>query len=207
MQRTLLIGSTLAGSIGLLAAALVATPAAAAPKYIEKEVLAGSSEAQAIASLLGQGAAPGRDPLQRRDRRRGQSTSRPAAHGRHQGRHRPGDRRREEVDEHVQEREPAPDQRQGVLHGRRRQAPLVLGHLAAVEAPQPRAPRPASVVTTRSATRPPSTSGSSCRRLLPGQDPWGIYVGKQGFTHYDYDVYEDGDRNLRRSSPSTTASS
>ncbi|WP_214108046.1 trypsin-like serine peptidase [Acrocarpospora catenulata] len=28
-----------------------------------------------------------------------------------------------------------------------------------------------------------------------GKTPWGIYVGKQGFTHYDYDVYEDGDRD------------
>ncbi|WP_245646638.1 trypsin-like serine peptidase [Microtetraspora niveoalba] len=28
-----------------------------------------------------------------------------------------------------------------------------------------------------------------------GKTPWGIYVGKQAFTHYDYDVYEDGDRN------------
>ncbi len=29
-----------------------------------------------------------------------------------------------------------------------------------------------------------------------GKTPWGIYVGKQAFTHYDYDVYEDGDRNF-----------
>ncbi|MEO3860431.1 hypothetical protein [Acrocarpospora sp. B8E8] len=28
-----------------------------------------------------------------------------------------------------------------------------------------------------------------------GKTPWGIYVGKQGFTHYDFDVYEDGDRD------------
>ncbi|GLW97555.1 hypothetical protein [Microtetraspora sp. NBRC 16547] len=28
-----------------------------------------------------------------------------------------------------------------------------------------------------------------------GRTPWGIYVGKQAFTHYDYDVYEDGDRD------------
>ncbi|WP_245655831.1 trypsin-like serine peptidase [Microtetraspora fusca] len=28
-----------------------------------------------------------------------------------------------------------------------------------------------------------------------GKTPWGIYVGKQAFTHYDYDVYEDGDRD------------
>ncbi|WP_433415955.1 trypsin-like serine peptidase [Microtetraspora malaysiensis] len=28
-----------------------------------------------------------------------------------------------------------------------------------------------------------------------GRTPWGIYVGKQAFTHYDYDVYEDADRN------------
>ncbi|WP_433350826.1 trypsin-like serine peptidase [Microtetraspora malaysiensis] len=28
-----------------------------------------------------------------------------------------------------------------------------------------------------------------------GKMPWGIYVGKQAFTHYDYDVYEDGDRD------------
>jgi hypothetical protein len=28
-----------------------------------------------------------------------------------------------------------------------------------------------------------------------GKMPWGIYVGKQAFTHYDYDVYEDADRN------------
>ncbi|WP_030456461.1 trypsin-like serine peptidase [Herbidospora cretacea] len=28
-----------------------------------------------------------------------------------------------------------------------------------------------------------------------GKAPWGVYVGKQAFTHYDYDVYEDGDRN------------
>ncbi|WP_063813762.1 trypsin-like serine peptidase [Herbidospora daliensis] len=28
-----------------------------------------------------------------------------------------------------------------------------------------------------------------------GKTPWGIYVGKQAFTHYDFDVYEDGDRN------------
>ncbi|TKK88557.1 hypothetical protein FDA94_12825 [Herbidospora galbida] len=28
-----------------------------------------------------------------------------------------------------------------------------------------------------------------------GKTPWGVYVGKQAFTHYDYDVYEDGDRN------------
>ncbi|GAB1821930.1 trypsin-like serine peptidase [Herbidospora sp. RD11066] len=28
-----------------------------------------------------------------------------------------------------------------------------------------------------------------------GKAPWGIYVGKQAFTHYDYDVYEDSDRN------------
>ncbi|WP_055479393.1 trypsin-like serine peptidase [Sphaerimonospora mesophila] len=28
-----------------------------------------------------------------------------------------------------------------------------------------------------------------------GKTPWGIYVGKQAFTHYDYDVYEDADRN------------
>ncbi|MCC5579527.1 hypothetical protein IMZ11_28240 [Microtetraspora sp. AC03309] len=29
-----------------------------------------------------------------------------------------------------------------------------------------------------------------------GKTPWGIYVGKQAFTHYDFDVYEDGDRNF-----------
>ncbi|MEZ0075500.1 serine protease [Planotetraspora sp. GP83] len=28
-----------------------------------------------------------------------------------------------------------------------------------------------------------------------GKTPWGIYVGKQAFTHYDYSVYEDGDRD------------
>ncbi|WP_066362693.1 trypsin-like serine peptidase [Herbidospora mongoliensis] len=28
-----------------------------------------------------------------------------------------------------------------------------------------------------------------------GKTPWGVYVGKQAFTHYDYDVYEDSDRN------------
>ncbi|MCT9931263.1 hypothetical protein N5079_13655 [Planotetraspora sp. A-T 1434] len=28
-----------------------------------------------------------------------------------------------------------------------------------------------------------------------GKTPWGIYVGKQAFTHYDFDVYEDGDRD------------
>ncbi|GLX01799.1 hypothetical protein [Microtetraspora sp. NBRC 16547] len=28
-----------------------------------------------------------------------------------------------------------------------------------------------------------------------GKTPFGIYVGKQAFTHYDFDVYEDGDRD------------
>ncbi|NUW35104.1 hypothetical protein HTZ77_27275 [Nonomuraea sp. SMC257] len=28
-----------------------------------------------------------------------------------------------------------------------------------------------------------------------GKTPWGIYVGKQAFTHYDLDVYEDFDRD------------
>ncbi|WP_214110212.1 trypsin-like serine peptidase [Acrocarpospora catenulata] len=28
-----------------------------------------------------------------------------------------------------------------------------------------------------------------------GKTPWGVYVGKQAFTHYDFDVYEDGDRD------------
>ncbi|WP_101787775.1 trypsin-like serine peptidase [Nonomuraea indica] len=28
-----------------------------------------------------------------------------------------------------------------------------------------------------------------------GKAPWGIYVGKQAFTHYDFDVYEDYDRD------------
>ncbi|GAA2215899.1 hypothetical protein GCM10009850_113670 [Nonomuraea monospora] len=28
-----------------------------------------------------------------------------------------------------------------------------------------------------------------------GKSPWGIYVGKQAFTHYDFDVYEDYDRD------------
>ncbi|MEU7693537.1 hypothetical protein [Microbispora hainanensis] len=28
-----------------------------------------------------------------------------------------------------------------------------------------------------------------------GKAPWGIYVGKTAYTHYDYDVYEDGDRD------------
>ncbi|NAS27441.1 hypothetical protein GT755_37965 [Herbidospora sp. NEAU-GS84] len=28
-----------------------------------------------------------------------------------------------------------------------------------------------------------------------GKTPWGIYVGKTAYTHYDFDVYEDGDRN------------
>ncbi|TMR94594.1 hypothetical protein [Nonomuraea basaltis] len=28
-----------------------------------------------------------------------------------------------------------------------------------------------------------------------GKAPWGIYVGKQAFTHYDFDVYEDLDRD------------
>ncbi|GAA3566057.1 hypothetical protein GCM10022419_053430 [Nonomuraea rosea] len=28
-----------------------------------------------------------------------------------------------------------------------------------------------------------------------GKAPWGIYVGKQAFTHYDFDVYEDFDRD------------
>ncbi|WP_327089683.1 hypothetical protein OIE66_03410 [Nonomuraea sp. NBC_01738] len=28
-----------------------------------------------------------------------------------------------------------------------------------------------------------------------GKSPWGIYVGKQAFTHYDFDVYEDFDRD------------
>ncbi|GLX01800.1 hypothetical protein [Microtetraspora sp. NBRC 16547] len=35
--------------------------------------------------------------------------------------------------------------------------------------------------------------------FIPGyyeaKSPWGIYVGKQAFTHYDFDVYEDADRN------------
>ncbi|MCC5579524.1 hypothetical protein IMZ11_28225 [Microtetraspora sp. AC03309] len=35
--------------------------------------------------------------------------------------------------------------------------------------------------------------------FVPGyyqaKTPWGIYVGKQAFTHYDYDVYEDADRD------------
>lgn len=29
-----------------------------------------------------------------------------------------------------------------------------------------------------------------------GKTPWGIYVGKQAFTHYDFDVYEDYDRDF-----------
>ncbi|GGO18498.1 trypsin-like serine peptidase [Microbispora bryophytorum] len=28
-----------------------------------------------------------------------------------------------------------------------------------------------------------------------GKTPWGIYVGKTAYTHYDFDVYEDGDRD------------
>ncbi|MGI5492317.1 trypsin-like serine peptidase [Microtetraspora malaysiensis] len=28
-----------------------------------------------------------------------------------------------------------------------------------------------------------------------GKTPYGVYVGKQAFTHYDFDVYEDADRN------------
>ncbi|MEV5745830.1 hypothetical protein AB0L30_37755 [Microbispora rosea] len=28
-----------------------------------------------------------------------------------------------------------------------------------------------------------------------GKTPWGIYVGKTAYTHYDYSVYEDGDRD------------
>ena len=28
-----------------------------------------------------------------------------------------------------------------------------------------------------------------------GKTPWGIYVGKTAYTHYDFSVYEDGDRN------------
>ncbi|MGR6914829.1 trypsin-like serine peptidase [[Actinomadura] parvosata] len=28
-----------------------------------------------------------------------------------------------------------------------------------------------------------------------GKTPWGVYVGKQAFTHYDFDVYEDFDRD------------
>jgi hypothetical protein len=28
-----------------------------------------------------------------------------------------------------------------------------------------------------------------------GRAPWGVYVGKQAFTHYDFDVYEDYDRD------------
>ncbi|GII92519.1 trypsin-like serine peptidase [Sinosporangium siamense] len=28
-----------------------------------------------------------------------------------------------------------------------------------------------------------------------GKAPWGVYVGKQAFTHYDFDVYEDFDKN------------
>jgi V8-like Glu-specific endopeptidase len=28
-----------------------------------------------------------------------------------------------------------------------------------------------------------------------GKAPWGVYVGKQAFTHYDFDVYEDADRD------------
>ncbi|GAA4215053.1 hypothetical protein [Microbispora amethystogenes] len=28
-----------------------------------------------------------------------------------------------------------------------------------------------------------------------GKTPWGLYVGKTAYTHYDYDVYEDGDRD------------
>ncbi|MFF0776030.1 trypsin-like serine peptidase [Nonomuraea wenchangensis] len=28
-----------------------------------------------------------------------------------------------------------------------------------------------------------------------GKAPWGIYVGKQAFTHYDFDVYEDYDKD------------
>ncbi|WP_405087107.1 trypsin-like serine peptidase [Microbispora sp. NBC_01389] len=35
--------------------------------------------------------------------------------------------------------------------------------------------------------------------FIPGyyqtKTPWGIYVGKTAYTHYDYDVYEDGDRD------------
>ncbi|MCC5579525.1 hypothetical protein IMZ11_28230 [Microtetraspora sp. AC03309] len=35
--------------------------------------------------------------------------------------------------------------------------------------------------------------------FIPGyyqsKTPWGLYVGKQAFTHYDFDVYEDADRN------------
>ncbi|GLX00564.1 hypothetical protein [Microtetraspora sp. NBRC 16547] len=35
--------------------------------------------------------------------------------------------------------------------------------------------------------------------FIPGyykaKAPWGIYVGKQAFTHYDFDVYEDADRD------------
>ncbi|MGI5154452.1 trypsin-like serine peptidase [Microbispora sp. CA-102843] len=29
-----------------------------------------------------------------------------------------------------------------------------------------------------------------------GKTPWGIYVGKTAYTHYDYSVYEDGDRDF-----------
>ncbi|MFI6324152.1 trypsin-like serine peptidase [Nonomuraea sp. NPDC050556] len=28
-----------------------------------------------------------------------------------------------------------------------------------------------------------------------GKAPWGLYIGKQAFTHYDFDVYEDYDRD------------
>ncbi|WP_063910035.1 trypsin-like serine peptidase [Herbidospora yilanensis] len=194
MQRTLTIGSTFAGSIGLLAAALVASPAAAAPQYIEKEVLAGSSEAQAIAYFW--------DKAQLQDATPYNVETTVAA-------------------KHVSTGGPTADTKAGTVPAigdekkststsKNVNLPRTSGKVFFMGADGK--PHWCSGTSLQSKYRNLVATAGQCvydtvsnKPVLnnwvfvpgyyQGKTPWGIYVGKTAYTHYDFDVYEDGDRN------------
>ncbi|WP_214107224.1 trypsin-like serine peptidase [Acrocarpospora catenulata] len=192
MNRTLTLGGATAAT-GLLAAALVALPAQAAP-YIEKEVLAGSSEAQAIAYFWDKAQLSDATPynVETTVSAKHVSTGGPAASSK------PGT-------------VPAiGDEKKTAGKTKNVNLPRTTGKVFFMGADGK--PHWCSGTSVQSKYRNLVATAGHCvydtvsnkptldhwvfvPGYYQGKTPWGIYVGKTAYTHYDFDVYEDGDRN------------
>ena len=74
------------------------------------------------------------------------------------------------------------------------QAEVVLGHLDPVQVPQPGLHR-RSLRLRRQGQRQVMDNWVFVPGYYQGKTPWGIYVGKTAYVHYDFDVYNDRDRD------------
>ncbi|MFF4772117.1 trypsin-like serine peptidase [Microtetraspora fusca] len=195
MKRTLAIGGTLATAAGLLATAMVSTPAQAANNYKVKETLAGTSNvAQQVAffwssKTLEEATPYNVEPV---------VSAKHVSTGGFAGSSKPGV-------------VPAiGDEKKTVSKSKNVNLPMNIGKVFFLGADGK--PHWCTGTSVQSKYRNLVATAGHCAYdtksskatldkwiFVPGyykgKAPWGIYVGKQAFTHYDFDVYEDGDRD------------